>query len=249
MKNNMLFRSARFATTLERLNDSRSKGGLERKIGEAISQLGLGGYALVIRQDAEASAEDQQHETVDIMVMDIGERESDAAELDPDDVLPFLGPAEEPQIFPLSRSQTGTSNDPDAATDLLGRLGVPSGCVVSVAQSASTTAALLVLSNTDETADAFMERLPDLEPSLRLLAAALERPVGHVLMSSETVALTRAERDILEKLAEGMRPAAIALARGRSETTVRNQIARIHRRLSVTTDTEAIGVAYRLGLI
>ncbi len=57
--------------------------------------------------------------------------------------------------------------------------------------------------------------------------------------------LTAAERDLLEYLQLGHSTRDIALARGRSVYTVRNQLSRLYRKLGVANRTEAVGAMGR----
>jgi DNA-binding NarL/FixJ family response regulator len=60
-------------------------------------------------------------------------------------------------------------------------------------------------------------------------------------------ALTRREREILEALADGLRPAEIAARDFVSVTTVRNQVQSILTKLNVHSRLEAVAIANRLG--
>jgi DNA-binding CsgD family transcriptional regulator len=59
--------------------------------------------------------------------------------------------------------------------------------------------------------------------------------------------LTRTERIVLAKLAQGMTPREIAVSRERAPGTVQIQIWRLCRKLGLATQTEAIALATREG--
>jgi len=74
--------------------------------------------------------------------------------------------------------------------------------------------------------------------------------VGRQLaVAAEIVSLTSREFEVLALLGEGMQAKAIALRLGLSETTVRNHIHSILRKLGCHSQLEAVAVARRERLI
>jgi len=86
--------------------------------------------------------------------------------------------------------------------------------------------------------------------SAELLEAAIAgpNPAGAV-PGSPAESLTRTEHEVLAHLGQARSVATIASARGVSEKTVRNHIARIYRKLRLHNRTEAVLLAARWGLV
>ncbi|HEY7536667.1 MAG TPA: LuxR C-terminal-related transcriptional regulator [Gaiellaceae bacterium] len=66
---------------------------------------------------------------------------------------------------------------------------------------------------------------------------------------TETVTLSRRQREVLGLLAEGFPPRAIAAQLGIAETTVRNHIQGVLRRLGCHSQLQAVALARRSRLI
>ena len=77
--------------------------------------------------------------------------------------------------------------------------------------------------------------------------AALARFSGGTARAAER--LTRRQVDVLQLLAEGAQAAAIAARLGIAETTARNHIAGVLRRLGCHSQLEAVAEARRRGLL
>jgi DNA-binding NarL/FixJ family response regulator len=67
--------------------------------------------------------------------------------------------------------------------------------------------------------------------------------------SPTSVGLTVREREILELLTSGHRPAAIAASLFLSVKTVKNHLTSVYQKLGVETGAQAVAEAYRLGLV
>jgi DNA-binding NarL/FixJ family response regulator len=67
--------------------------------------------------------------------------------------------------------------------------------------------------------------------------------------SVDSVGLTRREREILELLVEGNRPAEIGDALFLSVKTVKNHLTSVYHKLGVETGAQAVSEAYRRGLV
>jgi DNA-binding NarL/FixJ family response regulator len=67
--------------------------------------------------------------------------------------------------------------------------------------------------------------------------------------SSTSVGLTTREREILELLTSGHRPADIAATLFLSVKTVKNHLTNVYQKLGVETGAQAVAEAYRLGLV
>jgi DNA-binding NarL/FixJ family response regulator len=67
--------------------------------------------------------------------------------------------------------------------------------------------------------------------------------------SSTSVGLTTREREILELLTSGNRPADIAATLFLSVKTVKNHLTNVYQKLGVETGAQAVAEAYRLGLV
>jgi DNA-binding NarL/FixJ family response regulator len=67
--------------------------------------------------------------------------------------------------------------------------------------------------------------------------------------SSTSVGLTTREREILELLTSGHRPADIATTLFLSVKTVKNHLTNVYQKLGVETGAQAVAEAYRLGLV
>ena len=68
-------------------------------------------------------------------------------------------------------------------------------------------------------------------------------------MQAQHVALSPRQVEVLQLLSEGVRAQAIALRLGLSETTVRNHIRTILRKLGCHSQLEAVAVARRYRLV
>ena len=75
-------------------------------------------------------------------------------------------------------------------------------------------------------------------------ARRARRPPGTAAAS-----LSRRQREVLELLANGIPAREIAVRLGLAETTVRNHIRHLLRKLGCHSQLEAVAVAYRLGLL
>ncbi len=83
------------------------------------------------------------------------------------------------------------------------------------------------------------------------ISRALEQAIARQIepAAGVHVTLTKAERDVLQALAEGRSPKDIALESGRSVNTVQVHIANITRKLGCSGRTEALVVARKQGLL
>ncbi|MGE0787259.1 MAG: LuxR C-terminal-related transcriptional regulator [Sandaracinaceae bacterium] len=81
-----------------------------------------------------------------------------------------------------------------------------------------------------------------LRPTLSIAIAAHARPIEEPELA---VTLSPSERDLLEYLQLGCTSKQIALARGTSFFTVRNQLSALYRKLGVGNRTEAVGLLRR----
>lgn len=110
-----------------------------------------------------------------------------------------------------------------------------------------TVQATLVLGRTGRSTDFDGDDrslLAALAPTLAICDAAAGRAPAPA--SPEVLAtLTTRERDVLEYLILGYTNAEIALARGTSPATIRNQLSSIFRKLGATTRAEAVAIALR----
>ena len=78
-----------------------------------------------------------------------------------------------------------------------------------------------------------------------LLHGALLNAQAHDAAPPLTVLLTAIERELLMWIAAGRSNAEIALLRGRSVTTVRNQLSALYKKLDVGTRAEALAYAFQ----
>ena len=82
-----------------------------------------------------------------------------------------------------------------------------------------------------------------------ILLHLLERERGQAAPRPRGGVLTRRQREVLEFLADGVRAGEIARHLGLTETTVRNHIRGVLRRLDSHSQLEAVAKARRLGLL
>jgi DNA-binding NarL/FixJ family response regulator len=87
---------------------------------------------------------------------------------------------------------------------------------------------------------------PMSRPVARLL---LEACRGHVEIGESATRLTRRERGVLSMLAEGHSYSEVGASLGVSENTVRSHVRSIYEKLGVSSKTEAVMAALRLGLV
>jgi DNA-binding NarL/FixJ family response regulator len=83
--------------------------------------------------------------------------------------------------------------------------------------------------------------------SADVASRVMELAAGRSL--ADTVGLTTREREILELLVEGHRPAEIGEALFLSVKTVKNHLTSIYHKLGVRTGAQAVAEAYRSGLV
>lgn len=129
-----------------------------------------------------------------------------------------------------------------AVTDVLNPL------IIALAALAVTGVFRVVLSNAVETLGRARRGDTASSPAMLALLArrpALALPVGDVALGSSSRALSAAERDIIERLADGETPQQIALSRGVRDDTVYDQIASAKDKAQATTIEHLIALAWR----
>jgi DNA-binding NarL/FixJ family response regulator len=83
--------------------------------------------------------------------------------------------------------------------------------------------------------------------SANLVGRVMDRAGGRT--PGEITELTEREREVLELLAQGLRPGEIAGALHLSVKTVKNHLTNVYQKLGVHTGTQAVAEAYRRGLV
>ncbi|MEL6766289.1 MAG: helix-turn-helix transcriptional regulator [Pseudomonadota bacterium] len=111
-----------------------------------------------------------------------------------------------------------------------------------VSRAGRKRASLCISGEAGEAPEAFDRRFPEIFPTLRLAALTL---LNFALERAERQArrdLTHSEVAVIERLADGLRPQRIAAELGKSETTIRNQVASIRVKLGARSALEAVAI-------
>ena len=163
----------------------------------------------------------------------------------------LVSDAEPPEgaIALVGRKGDGPDADAGSLDIVAAHWGTPLVCALCATRRGACAVWVFLGGRVDDDADAFAAHARRMKTPLRLLATALAGPLLKVVERRIATALPGTERDVLGKLAQGMRPVAIAAARGAAETTVRNQIARGRRRIGAASDAHAVAIGLRRGLI
>ena len=108
---------------------------------------------------------------------------------------------------------------------------------------------LCVTARYEEPAEIFERRFDPLKKTLRLTVAAASFPARSTIAAQARPLLSSSQRALLELLASGARPADIAALRGVTESTARNQILGLRRKLGARSNAHAVAICIRRGLI
>lgn len=123
------------------------------------------------------------------------------------------------------------------------------GAVATLTPGTMRVGSLSVIGAQGEQPQAFDARFIEIWPVLRLAALPLAELAARILRKGSAPSVSAKEAEVLCELAKGKRPAEIAVALGKSESTVRNQIDSAKARLGVRTSIQAVATALSIGAI